>query len=157
MASERKRFPNRSAARVGAVRAGRGRPRKPGETEARAAFLSGRSTGVRAVEAAAANWLGSSLRDVREATRLSARTAQARQIGMYLARRLFRLSMTSVGHAYGRDRTTVRHACERVAKVRRHPASAVGLDHLEAALALWSARFASRIAEESQQSRTRQP
>lgn len=41
----------------------------------------------------------------------SQRMAFARQIAMYLAHVGFGLSFEIVGHAFGRDRTTVAHAC----------------------------------------------
>ncbi|MCF2522984.1 helix-turn-helix domain-containing protein [Bradyrhizobium sp. G127] len=41
----------------------------------------------------------------------SQRVAFARQIAMYLAHVCFELSFESVGRAFGRDRTTVAHAC----------------------------------------------
>jgi hypothetical protein len=37
--------------------------------------------------------------------------SQARQMAMYLAHVAFRLSFTQVGRLFGRDRTTVAHAC----------------------------------------------
>jgi hypothetical protein len=37
--------------------------------------------------------------------------ALARQMAMYLAHVAFRLSLTQVGQLFGRDRTTVAHAC----------------------------------------------
>ncbi|MBR2121105.1 MAG: helix-turn-helix domain-containing protein [Pseudomonadota bacterium] len=41
----------------------------------------------------------------------SQRMAFARQIAMYLAHVGFGLSFEIIGHAFGRDRTTVAHAC----------------------------------------------
>lgn len=48
----------------------------------------------------------------------SQRVAFARQIAMYLAHVCFGLSFESVGRAFGRDRTTVAHAC-RIVEDRR--------------------------------------
>ena len=45
------------------------------------------------------------------ALRGSRRLAFARQIAMYLAHVGFGLNFESVGYAFGRDRTTVAHAC----------------------------------------------
>jgi hypothetical protein len=42
----------------------------------------------------------------------------ARQTAMYLAHVAFRLSFTQVGHLFGRDRTTVAHACGVVEDLR---------------------------------------
>ena len=42
----------------------------------------------------------------------------ARQIAMYLAHVAFRLSFTQVGQLFGRDRTTVAHACAAIEDLR---------------------------------------
>jgi hypothetical protein len=70
-------------------------------------------------------------------------TAFKRQIAMYLAHVGFGLSMAEIGRAFGRDRTTVVHACHLI-EDRRDEARFDGLlDHLEqAATAL---RAAARI------------
>lgn len=44
-------------------------------------------------------------------TRSEIRIAAARQLAMYLCHTLLGFSMTDVGHYFGRDRTTVAHAC----------------------------------------------
>lgn len=48
----------------------------------------------------------------------SQRMAFARQIAMYLAHVGFGLSFEIIGHAFGRDRTTVAHACRVVEEAR---------------------------------------
>lgn len=48
---------------------------------------------------------------LRGASRGPARVAQARQRAMYLAHVAGGFSLSAVGLAFGRDRTTVRHAC----------------------------------------------
>ncbi len=99
----------------------RGRPRKPRPGSlATAAELRAR-LGPRLAEAVAANWQGCSLRDLRAETRCSAPIAEARQLGMYLVHTLFRLSMTRTGAVFGRDRTTVRHACRLMEDRRDRP------------------------------------
>jgi len=45
------------------------------------------------------------------APRGSQRAAFARQVAMYLAHVAFGLSFETIGRAFGRDRTTVAHAC----------------------------------------------
>jgi chromosomal replication initiation ATPase DnaA len=45
------------------------------------------------------------------ATRGPPRTAFARQVAMYLAHVGFALSFETIGRSFGRDRTTVAHAC----------------------------------------------
>ena len=44
-------------------------------------------------------------------TRGAPRAAYARQVAMYLAHVEFALSFETIGRAFGRDRTTVSHAC----------------------------------------------
>lgn len=48
---------------------------------------------------------------MRSATRGRAHVALARQTAMYLAHVVCGLSLTEVGRIFGRDRTTVSHAC----------------------------------------------
>lgn len=47
-------------------------------------------------------------------TRGTSRIAFSRQMAMYLAHVEFRVSLSSIGRFYGRDRTTVSHACHLV-------------------------------------------
>ena len=54
------------------------------------------------------------VRELRASTRRRARVALARQTAMYLAHVAFGLSLSEVGRAFGRDRTTAAHACRRV-------------------------------------------
>ena len=63
-------------------------------------------------------------------TRGSARVAQARQISMYLAHVVCRLSFTEVGQLFDRDRTTVAHACMVIEDRRDDPV----FDHILALL-----------------------
>lgn len=60
--------------------------------------------------------------------------ALARQTAMYLAHIVFGLSYTRVGICFGRDRTTVRHACALIEDRRDDPACDIGLSALETAL-----------------------
>lgn len=48
----------------------------------------------------------------------SQRAAHARQIAIYLAHIGFGLSFEIIGHAFGRDRTTIAHACRVVEDAR---------------------------------------
>lgn len=50
------------------------------------------------------------------------RMSLARQIAMYLAHVAFSLSLTQTGRLFGRDRTTVAHACGVVEDLRDDPA-----------------------------------
>lgn len=65
------------------------------------------------------------------ATRRNARTAHGRQIAMYLAHVAFELSLSRVASAFGRDRTTVSHACHKIEDCRDDPALDARLDDLE--------------------------
>lgn len=44
--------------------------------------------------------------------------ARARQIAMYLSHVVFGLSLSEIGEAFGRDRTTVSYACARIEDMR---------------------------------------
>ncbi|ODT30859.1 MAG: hypothetical protein BGN89_03855 [Alphaproteobacteria bacterium 64-6] len=65
-------------------------------------------------------------------TRGSSRVAFARQVAMYLAHVTFGLTLTTVGRAFGRDRTTVAHACALVEDARDNPDFDRTLELLEA-------------------------
>lgn len=68
--------------------------------------------------------------------------AETRQLGMYLAHTLFSASLTRTGLLFGRDRTTVRHACQCIELRRERGTLARVLKRLEPALAEWAGRFA---------------
>ena len=57
-------------------------------------------------------------RDIRAPGRTALRIARVRQIAMYVAHVTLQLSMTDIGRAFGRDRTTVQHACHIVEDLR---------------------------------------
>ncbi|MEO8651382.1 MAG: helix-turn-helix domain-containing protein [Hyphomicrobiaceae bacterium] len=65
-------------------------------------------------------------------TRGRSRVAFARQVAMYLAHIAFGLTLTTVGRAFGRDRTTVSHACALVEDARDDPEIDRTLELLEA-------------------------
>jgi chromosomal replication initiation ATPase DnaA len=60
--------------------------------------------------------------------------AEARQVAMYLAHVCCRMSLTEVGAMFGRDRTTVAHACLKVEYRRDDPSFDRALDVLGWAL-----------------------
>jgi chromosomal replication initiation ATPase DnaA len=62
------------------------------------------------------------------------RVALARQTAMYLAHVAFGLTLSRVGICFGRDRTTVRHACARIEDGRDDPTQELALSALEAGL-----------------------
>lgn len=69
---------------------------------------------------------------LRRPTRGRSRVAFARQVAMYLAHVGFGLTLTTVGRAFGRDRTTVSHACALVEDARDNPEFDHTLEMLEA-------------------------
>lgn len=64
-------------------------------------------------------------------TRSNAQAAFGRQVAMYLTHVGFELSLSRVALAFGRDRTTVSHACHKVEDRRDDPALDSMLDELE--------------------------
>lgn len=78
-----------------------------------------------------------------------ARTALARQMAMYLAHVAFGLSFTRVGLCFGRDRTTVRHACAVIEDRRDDPGQEFGLTALELALLAMTRALEAPISPEA--------
>lgn len=64
----------------------------------------------------------------------SAEAALARQAAMYLCHVAFELSLSRVAQAFGRDRSTVAHACHRIEDRRDDPDFDDWIGALEAAL-----------------------
>jgi DNA-binding CsgD family transcriptional regulator len=54
-------------------------------------------------------------------TRKGRREAEARQVAMYLAHVVFRMSLADIARSFGRDRSTARHACLHVEHLREDP------------------------------------
>lgn len=71
------------------------------------------------------------------------RVARARQIAIYLAHVGFGLNYTHLGAAFGRDRTTIRHACFRIEDARDELNFDRALDLLEGALRVHAAHLLS--------------
>lgn len=71
---------------------------------------------------------------LRASRRGRAPAALARQTAMYLAHVAFGLTFTRVGICFGRDRTTVRHACAVIEDKRDDPRQEFALSAIEAAL-----------------------
>jgi len=88
----------------------------------------------RVVERAVAIAFEVPLRELRATTRRKARTAFARQVAMYLVHVAYGLTLTQVGSLFGRDRTTVAHACIIIEDRRDDLAFDVLLDDLETAV-----------------------
>ena len=70
-------------------------------------------------------------------TRGRARVAFARQVAMYMAHVWLGLSLSEIGRRFGRDRTTVAHACNLVEDRRDDPIVDATLDVIETAAASW--------------------
>ena len=71
---------------------------------------------------------------LRARTRCRARIAFARQVAMYLAHTVFGVSQTHVARGFGRDRTTVMHACALIEDRRDDPRLDRRLAEVEAVL-----------------------
>lgn len=89
---------------------------------------------ARLIEAAAAAATGIPAAQLRDRLRGGRPVAHARQTAMYLAHVVFGLSFTRVGICFGRDRTTVRHACALIENRRDDPGQDLALSALEAGL-----------------------
>ncbi|MET3893386.1 hypothetical protein ABIE41_004462 [Bosea sp. OAE506] len=92
------------------------------------------TAGARLAEAAVAAIRHIPPTALRAARRGRAPAAQARQTAMYLAHVVFGLTFTRVGSCFGRDRTTVRHACAVIEDRRDDPLQEFALAALEVAL-----------------------
>lgn len=57
-------------------------------------------------------------KDLRRPGRMSQEVARVRQIAMYVTHVILRMSMRDVGRGFGRDRTTVIHACHLIEDMR---------------------------------------
>lgn len=78
----------------------------------------------------AADALGVELRHLVAAKRLS-KVAYARQLAMYLCHVVGDMSLRDVAEEFGRDRTTVGHACHAVEERRENPILDRQVEHLE--------------------------
>ncbi len=102
-----------------------------------------RDTACRFVEALVGASLGVDVGELRRPSRGQARIAFARQTAMYLAHVHLGFSLERVGEHFGRDRTTVAHACKRIEDSRDRPGFDGVLVHLEAALQCWRRSLAA--------------
>lgn len=115
--------------------------------EAGADILLQETAGARLAEAAASAAAKVPSRKLRALNRGRRPVARARQRAMYLAHVAFGLSLTRVGVCFGRDRTTVRHACALVEDSRDDPRCEFSLSALEAGLLAISARLSAEPRE----------
>jgi len=72
------------------------------------------------------------------ASRCRLKTARARQLAMYLAHVVLGESLTAIGGAFGRDRTTVSYACHLIEDMRDDVAFDAAVTQLEVRLQLVS-------------------
>ena len=91
----------------------------------------------RCLETVVARAFGADLAELRGASRGPASIAFARQVAMYVAHVWLGLSLSEVGRRFGRDRTTVSHACRVVEERRDDPAVDRIVAAVEAAADLW--------------------
>ena len=73
-----------------------------------------RSRTVEEIQAVTCDAFGVTLEEMRSSSR-AAKVAWARQVAMYLARELTDDTLPAIGRAFGRNHTTVLHACKRTA------------------------------------------
>lgn len=57
-------------------------------------------------------------RELRRPERAPAHVVRVRQVGMYIAHVVLGLTMSDIGRGFGRDRTTVMHACHLIEDMR---------------------------------------
>ncbi len=101
----------------------------------------GFESACRFIETLVSAALGIRLAELRAEKRGRAAAAFARQTAMYLAHVHLGLSLSQVGRNFGRDRTTVAHACAQVEDSRDDPKVERVLACLEAALDRWLQGF----------------
>ena len=77
---------------------------------------------------------GVPLSDISATDRKDARTARARQLAMYLISVAWQWPLYRIGAAFGRDRTTVGHACRRIEDLRDDRLWDEQIERLEACL-----------------------
>ena len=68
-----------------------------------------------------AHLFGVGAAELRDTGRCRAAVARVRQVAMYVTHVILQLSMTETGTGFGRDRTTVIHACHLVEDLRDDP------------------------------------
>jgi hypothetical protein len=93
-----------------------------------------------AIEQAVVQVFGVGHEDLHRLTRGRAKVALARQVAMYLAHVACGLSLTDTGRLFGRDRTTVAHACGVIEDRRDDPLFDRALDLLEWAVPALTSR-----------------
>lgn len=72
-------------------------------------------------QAIVAHAYGVSVDEIRGKARARPRASQARQVAMYLSHVVLSQSLSEVGRAFGRDRSTASYACNRIEDLRDDP------------------------------------
>ena len=85
-------------------------------------------------QALVAHVYGVELTDMRAQTRRMPRAALARQVAMYLSHVVLQLSLSEVGEAFGRGRSTAWHATHHIESLREDSELDRTLDYLETTL-----------------------
>ena len=80
---------------------------------------------------------GVSVHELNAQTRLGAKIAFARQLAMYIAHVRLGMKLVDIGYLFGRDRTTVAHACRLVEDRRDEPRIDFMIDCIERAVEEW--------------------
>lgn len=96
-----------------------------------------------AIEQAVVQVFGVGQEDLRRITRGRANVALARQVAMYLAHVVCGMTLTDTGRLFGRDRTTVAHACSVIEDRRDDPLFDRALDLLGWVVPAITTRFPS--------------
>lgn len=81
-------------------------------------------------------------------TRSRERVASARQLAMYLCHVLLGLNLTEVGRYFGRDRTTVSHACALIEDTREDLGADAEIQKLEDRITGWMDGEGARVRME---------
>jgi chromosomal replication initiation ATPase DnaA len=111
----------------------------------RRADRASRESACRFIETLVATALGIRLAELRGRSRGRAAAAFARQTAMYLAHVHLGITLSEVGRTFGRDRTTVAHACAKIEDRRDDPKFERVLACLETALDGWQRTFLGAV------------
>jgi chromosomal replication initiation ATPase DnaA len=104
------------------------------ESQMRDAVSNANLLGCRAVIGLVAKHKKVPIRLILHQSRSMARAARARQLAMYLSHVILGKTLVEIGVAFGRDRTTVSHACALIEDLRDNPAFDAEVCQLEAVL-----------------------
>lgn len=81
--------------------------------------------------------VGISVHELNAQTRLGAKIAFARQLAMYIAHARLGMKLVEIGQLFGRDRTTVAHACRLIEDRRDELDIDFMIDCIERAVEEW--------------------